>query len=386
MMKNSVYVLAGAMAWLGMSCMDQSALVLNGSVEGMEGNQIYLYSVKNEYYQVYELLDSAVIQNGHFRLEKKELHPELYFLGKSDGQKAIGGLVFLGPGKMEAEGKMDGDGQFSWTMKGNVNQELYDRFNAEKYNKTGQQQLDSLNELFYAARAKEDRDEMARVKEASRPLYDRADSLTQVLAKQYVAENKDKALGLYLYKRYLFPREEYNDTLAIQKAVDYVQSFGEEAHKTAYYEYLIDRLGRLDKCAIGRMAPEIAGLDTLGNEMKLSGFRGKYVLVDFWNSYCHWCREESPNMRRALAECGGNFTILGVSNDPKKELWMGAIHTDQAYWNHVLIDPTASDALYNTYCIVGIPHIILVNPDGVIVAKEVRGEDIIRVPKKFLGI
>lgn len=381
-----IYALAGAIAFLGIGCTEQPALVLEGSVEGVEGNQIYLYTVKNESYQVYEVLDSATIQDGHFRLERKELHPELYFLGKSDGQKATGGLVFLEPGKIKAIGKVDAKDQFAWTVEGSVNQELYARFNAENYSKTGQQQLDSLDELFFAAREKEDREEMARVKEASLPLYYCADSLTQVLARQYVNENKDKALGLYLYKRYLFPREEYNDTLSIHNAVDYIQSFGEEAHHTAYYDYLINRLNRLDRCAIGRVAPEVAGLDTLGNPMKLSDFRGKYVLVDFWNSYCHWCREESPNMRRALAECGDNFTILGVSNDSKKELWMDAIHTDQAYWNHVLIDRVASDALYNTYCITGIPHIILVNPDGVIVAKEVRGEDIINVPKKFIGI
>ena len=86
------------------------------------------------------------------------------------------------------------------------------------------------------------------------------------------------------------------------------------------------QLSRYENCAIGHEAPEIVGKDTLGNELKLSDLRGNYVLVDFWNSYCHWCREETPALKRALEHFAGkNFKILGVSFDRVKKLWMDAI-------------------------------------------------------------
>ncbi len=76
--------------------------------------------------------------------------------------------------------------------------------------------------------------------------------------------------------------------------------FGPDAQQTPYITLMNAQLDRYAGCAIGAVAPEITGRDTLGNPIKLSDFRGKYVIVDFWDSYCHWCREETPWLRKAL--------------------------------------------------------------------------------------
>ena len=107
------------------------------------------------------------------------------------------------------------------------------------------------------------------------------------------------------------------------------------------------------------------------------------MLVDFWNSYCHWCREETPALKRALEHFAGkNFKILGVSFDRVKKLWMDAIHEDGSYWDHLMLEK--GDDVMERYCIKGIPHIILVGPDGKILAKELRGQDLIDVPDQFV--
>lgn len=383
-MKKWMYLLAGMSVLLGFGCTEQTAFVMEGTIDGMKDGVIYLCGLKNE--RPNTVVDSAVVIDGKFRMERKELRPELYLLGNKKTRSESEEMVFLEPGKIRAQGKVDKDGSYSWKLEGSRNQELYERFTKDRLSKTGQAQLDSMNVLFFAARDRGDRAEMARIKDLSIPMYYRADSMTDNLAEQYVRDNKNAAVALYLYRKYIFPKSEYNDTLTVHKTMDYVNGFGEKAKKSVYYDNLIERLNRLDQCAVGRKAHEIVGLDTLGNEVRLSDFRGKYVLVDFWNSYCHWCREESPNMRRALAECGDDFTILGVSNDPEKDLWMDAIHTDKAYWNHILQDRKASTEICDLYCITGIPFIFLVNPEGIIVAKDVRGEDIINVPKKMMGM
>lgn len=385
-MKKMMYLLAGVSVLLGIGCSENTAFEMEGTIDGKKDGVIYLSSVKNGYERSYIVVDSAVVKDGKFRIERKELRPELYLLGNKKARSESGEIVFLEPGKIKAQGKVDKDGSYSWKIEGSKNQEIYDRFSKEQFIKSGQAQMDSMDVLFHAAREKEDRAEMVRIKDLSIKMYYHGDSITNNLAKQYVRDYKNDAVALYLYRKYIFPKSEYIDTVTIHKTMDFVNNFGERAKKSVYYDNLMERLNKLDQCAVGRKAHDIVGLDTLGNVVKLSDFRGKYVLVDFWNSYCHWCREESPNMRRALAECGDNFTILGVSNDPEKDLWMDAIHTDRAYWNQILQDRKASTEICDLYCITGIPFIFLVNPEGIIVAKEVRGEDIINVPKKIMGM
>lgn len=385
-MKKMMYLLAGMSVLLGIGCSEKTAFVMEGTIDGKRDGVIYLSSVKNRYEHSYTVVDSAIVKDGKFRMERKELRPELYLLGDKNVRSESRDMVFLEPGKIKAQGKVDKDGNYTWEIEGSKNHEVYNRFSKEQYIKSGQAQMDSLDVLFYAAREKGDRAEMARIKELSIEIYYRGDSITNNLAEQYVRDYKNDAIALYLYRKHIFPKSEYIDTMTIHKTMDYVKSFGERAKKSVYYDNLMQRLNKLDQCAVGRKAHDIVGLDTLGNQVKLSDFRGKYVLVDFWNSYCHWCREESPNMRRALAECGDDFTILGVSNDPEKDLWMDAIHTDKAYWNQILQDRKAWNDVSDLYCITGIPFIFLVNPEGIIVAKDVRGEDIIKVPKKFMGI
>ena len=163
----------------------------------------------------------------------------------------------------------------------------------------------------------------------------------------------------------------------------YIESFGAAAKNTRYLPWVMEKLGKYEGCAIGHEAPEIVGKDTLGNELKLSDLRGSFVLVDFWNSYCHWCREETPALKRALEHFAGkNFKILGVSSDRVKKLWMDAIHEDGSYWDHLMLEK--GDDVMDRYCIKGIPHIILVGPDGKILAKELRGQDLIDVPDQFV--
>lgn len=385
-MKKLKLIVAGLISCVGMSCTSQPAFVLEGTVEGFAAEQIYLYTVKNEYYHLLEVVDSARMQQGHFKFERQALRPELYFLGKADEENQTGDYIFLEPGRMTANGKIDAQGKYTWKLEGSNNQDIYADFQAENYVKSGQIQLDSLNNLWYAAKARGDQEEMNRIKKLSIPLYDEAGIITVGLAEKYIRQYREKAIAMYLYRKYPFAQQDYNDTTTIHQTMAYIQGFGPEAKGTAYYDALKEQLGLLDQCAVGRKVCEIIGVDTLGKEMKLSDFRGKYVLVDLWNSYCHWCREESPNMRKALTECGDGFTIFGVSNDMKKELWVEAIRKDQAHWNQVLLDQKAWEKLCHENCVRGIPHIMLIDPEGIIVAKDVRGTDIINVPKKFLGL
>lgn len=131
---------------------------------------------------------------------------------------------------------------------------------------------------------------------------------------------------------------------------------------------------KLKATAIGQPAPEIALQDPNGNIIKLSSFRGKYVLVDFWAKWCGPCRRENPNVVKAYQSFKGkNFDILGVSLDRTKEDWLQAIAEDGLTWNHVSDLRYFDSQAAKDYNINAIPFSILVDPSGVIIAKNLRG-------------
>jgi len=134
----------------------------------------------------------------------------------------------------------------------------------------------------------------------------------------------------------------------------------------------------LKSTAIGTMAPAFTANDLQGHPVSLASFKGKYLLLDFWASWCGPCRQENPNVVKAYAMYKNkNFTILSVSLDEDKAAWQQAIENDKLSWTQVSDlggwkSPTA--ALYN---IQSIPSNLLLDPTGKIIAKDLRGNDLI---------
>jgi peroxiredoxin len=126
--------------------------------------------------------------------------------------------------------------------------------------------------------------------------------------------------------------------------------------------------------AIGKPAPDIVLKDINGQDKKLSALRGKYVLIDFWASWCRPCRLENPNVVRTygLYKSKG-FEILGVSIDQDAAAWKRAIQTDGLTWPQVIDTDGWQSAAIKTYRVSGIPHSVLLDPRGVIIAKNLRG-------------
>lgn len=176
---------------------------------------------------------------------------------------------------------------------------------------------------------------------------------------------------------------QFNNDTKVMEA--HYQKLSKKVQETPIAQFMKEQIDEAKVNAIGTKLDDFTQEDVDGKPVKLSSFKGKYVLVDFWASWCRPCRDENPNVVAAYNRFKNkNFTVLGVSLDRSKDPWIQAIQKDNLTWTHVSDLKGWSNQVAVKFKITSIPQNILIGPDGTILAKNLRGEALHQALEKIL--
>jgi len=304
-------------------------------------------------------IDSSSVVTGEIVLNGHIKDPEMLYL--RSGQNLTN--IFIEAGKITFTAHADSIKK--GTTSGSKAQAELDSFNESISLIT--EQLDTLYNQYREAVKNDDG---VRLEELSE-LIDTKDDERLVRTIDYAYSNNKSIVSAYLIMT-----NNYYLELAELNAI--TSNFDNSIKQTKYVKLLLDRINNLNKVSVGSSFTDFTLNDTTGNPIALSSLISEnYLLIDFWASWCGPCRRENPNIVAVYNDYNTKgFDIIGVSLDTDKNNWIKAIEKDSLTWSHVSDLQGWNSVAGKLYAVNAIPHSVILNENGTIVAKNLRGEEL----------
>ena len=332
------------------------------AIEGMVknanvGDKIYLEIPGN---QVVTLLDSTVLNaQKQFVFKRKELDEgSVYQVNISKKQR----VVVLIEGGETIQIEADGLPKGAAVVKGSKNNDYYQSL--MKMNQDMGEKSKKWQEEYAAAEQKKDAKKIAEIQQRFE-----AESQGMVVKVKKMLPEMGTSLAALFATNFLNPEVEFVTLDSLAK------KFEKERPKMKQAQTFVGNIKRIRGVPVGDVAPEITLNSPEGTPVSLSSLRGKYVLLDFWASWCGPCRQENPNVVRVYNKFKDKgFTVYSVSLDKEKTNWLKAIEKDGLAWTHVSDLKYWQSVAAQTYGVNGIPATFLLDKEGRVIAKNLRGE------------
>mgnify|MGYP006276417017 CR=1 FL=1 len=354
-MKNIIVIIA-ALAFFA-ACSEKKGYDVTIKTIEKEADWAYLLKVENNQMIPF---DSAQWKDGYHFTGSVE-QPELVFFNLKGTNKRE--PLFIENTKITVTPLEGAPGRFNY--EGSELNEIFASYqdSANYYNQENQR----LYGEYQKARQVENQAKEDSIRTMVEGLYD----AEQSFSKSFAMDNLDNLVGLYIVRRKLVFSMDYKELNEVLSQVP------ESNQNNPYYEYLNNHLQKLAKTRVGKEAPLFTMKDTAGNEVSLKDFRGNYTLIDFWAAWCGPCRRANPHVVEIYNEYHPKgFQILGVSFDQSREAWIKAIHEDNLPWTQVSDLKGWKNEAGQLYGVNSIPHTVLLDPDGKIVANRFSHEEL----------
>lgn len=356
-MKNVLTLLVFALAVF--SCQTaKDEFSIKGTVTGVETGKVYLQKLVDGQPQS---VDTADIVGGKFSFKGKMEIPDLRFLRLNEQDYFA--QFFLDNSNITVNAYKDS--LRSTKIAGSPTQDIFQIFisEMEKLNKD----VMALQGKYQNALSTGNTNEAEKAKIDYQAMVDN----NKVYIKNFVKEHPNSVVSAFIVLTQMV--EELDDT----ELETITNSFTPEIGASEYVVKLKELVAEKKKTAVGVEAPDFTMNDPEGKPVQLSSLRGKVVMIDFWASWCAPCRQENPNVVKLYQQYHDKgFEIIGVSLDRTKEEWVQAIKDDKLSWIHVSDLQFWQNTAARLYSVNAIPQTYLLDKEGKIIGKGLRGEQL----------
>mgnify|MGYP006140347595 FL=1 len=338
----------------GNDAASEGKVQITGKVENAPEGLVVLTQYTDSRPKVLDTLE--VDSNGEFSYDLEVTTPTFYELNLY-GQRAVKLALF----KENVEVAYNFSDPASLQIEGSADSK--EMLKLEKLMEEYQLTVNKLNEQYYEAMSKNDAETIKRIQlDAMNLETQQAEKVKEMITSMGDSFASLAAIGL-LNPKNDFP---FIDELISKLNTNYPG--------TSSIMQMKQQLDEMRALSVGQVAPDFELPDPDGKMVKLSDLRGKYVLIDFWAAWCKPCRQENPNVVRLYNQYKDKgFEVFGVSLDRTKEDWVKAIADDQLTWTHVSDLKYFNSAAAELYKIEAIPATYMIDPDGKIIARDLRG-------------